>query len=237
MMNDSVSQRVELVKHGLIVGLIIAHLLVIPLSWILNVMGVEVRSMLSGESVRWCFMHVAVGFTSRLTQLVIMLAMMVGAMSASGLQQAVASCVKSMRYYLSGRKKVKPSSQGQFNASSRVQSNSLRLSYRERVAFYFTLGVFLLACVGLTLGVSSDDSLLRNSTGGLLYSPFSRGIVDFFFLLMVVLSWVYGVVSMRVQGMSQQLAILCEGLVRHASWIIIAALLSQLIAIVGFLVS
>ena len=172
-------------------ALLIAEVALILLSWILSAAGVEgVRSLLSGEGVRWFVGDFTRTMASPLLAWLILLMIAVGAFLRSGL----------ISLWHEGRLRM--------------------MSYRDRTAFRVALVLMVAYIVAILLLAVVPHAVLLSASGALFPSPFSRSIVPFVAFGITLVSIAFGMVSGRMQSLSDVLEALTYGIRRYASLIL-----------------
>lgn len=173
-------------------SLLIAELALILLSWILSAAGVEgVRSLLSGEGVRWFVGDFARMVASPLLAWLLLSMMAVGAFLRSGL------------------------------TSLWHEDRSRILSYRDRTAFRVSL-VLLVAYVAVILLLTVvPHAVLLSASGSLFPSPFSRSIIPIVAFGLTLVSITFGMMSGRMQSLSDVLEVLSYGIRRYAPLLVL----------------
>ena len=171
--------------------LLIAELALILLSWILSAAGVEgVRSLLSGEGVRWFVGDFARMVASPLLTWLLLLLIAIGTFLRSGLSSL----------WHERRPRI--------------------ISYRDRTAFRVALVLMVAYIVAILLLAVVPHAVLLSASGALFPSPFSRSIVPFVAFGITLVSIAFGMVSGRMQSLSDVLEALTYGIRRYASLIL-----------------
>lgn len=177
--------------------LLIAEVVLILLSWILSAAGVEgVRSLLSGEGVRWFVGDFARMVASPLLAWILLLMIAVGTFLRSGLTFR--------------ERRHRP------------------MSYRDRTAFRVAL-IFLVAYVAAILLLTVvPHAVLLSASGSLFPSPFSRSLIPFVAFGITLVSIAFGMMSGRMQSLSDVLNALCYGIQKFAPLLILYIFCIQL---------
>ena len=179
--------------------LLVAELALILLSWILSAAGVEgVRSLLSGEGVRWFVGDFARMVASPLLVWLLLLMIAVGAFLRSGL------------------------------TSLWHEDRSRMLSYRDRTAFRVALVLLVAYVVAILLLTIVPHAVLLSASGSLFPSPFSRSLIPFVAFGITLVSIAFGMMSGRMPSLSDVLAALCDGIQRFAPLLILYIFCIQL---------
>ena len=172
--------------------LLIAELALILLSWILSAAGVEgVRSLLSGEGVRWFVGDFARMVASPLLTWLLLLLIAIGTFLRSGLSSL----------WHERRPRI--------------------ISYRDRTAFRVALVLMVAYIAAILLLSVVPHAVLLSASGALFPSPFSRSIVPFVAFGITLVSIAFGMVSGRMQSLSDVLEALTFGIRRYASLLIL----------------
>lgn len=173
-------------------SLLIAELALILLSWILSAAGVEgVRSLLSGEGVRWFVGDFARMVASPLLAWLLLSMMAVGAFLRSGL------------------------------TSLWHEDRSRILSYRDRTAFRVSLVLLVAYVAAILLLTVVPHAVLLSASGSLFPSPFSRSIIPIVAFGLTLVSITFGMMSGRMQSLSDVLEVLSYGIRRHAPLLVL----------------
>ncbi|MBO4720745.1 MAG: AbgT family transporter [Prevotella sp.] len=179
--------------------LLMAEVALILLSWILSAAGVEgVRSLLSGEGVRWFVGDFARTMASPLLVWLILLMIAVGAFLRSGLTSLL------------------------------HEGDSRRVSYRDRTAFRVALVLLVAYIAAILLLTVVPHAVLLSASGSLFPSPFSRSIIPFVTFGITLVSIAFGFVSGRMQSLSDVLEALSYGIQKYASLLILYIFCIQL---------
>ena len=172
--------------------LLIAELALILLSWILSAAGVEgVRSLLSGEGVRWFVGDFARMVASPLLAWLLLSMMAVGAFLRSGL------------------------------TSLWHEDRSRILSYRDRTAFRVSLVLLVAYVAAILLLTVVPHAVLLSASGSLFPSPFSRSIIPIVAFGLTLVSITFGMMSGRMQSLSDVLEVLSYGIRRYAPLLVL----------------
>ena len=180
-------------------ALLIAEVALILLSWILSAAGVEgVRSLLSGEGVRWFVGDFTRTMASPLLAWLILLMIAVGAFLRSELTSL----------WHEGRLRI--------------------VSYRDRTAFRVAFVLMVAYIAAILLLTVVPHAVLLSASGALFPSPFSRSIIPFVAFGITLVSIAFGMVSGRMQSLSDVLEALTFGIRRYASLLILYIFCIQL---------
>jgi len=173
-------------------SLLIAELALILLSWILSAAGVEGgRSLLSGEGVRWFVGDFARMVASPLLAWLLLSMMAVGAFLRSGL------------------------------TSLWHEDRSRILSYRDRTAFRVSLVLLVAYVAAILLLPVVPHAVLLSASGSLFPSPFSRSIIPIVAFGLTLVSITFGMMSGRMQSLSDVLEVLSYGIRRYAPLLVL----------------
>ena len=179
--------------------LLIAELALILLSWILSAAGVEgVRSLLSGEGVRWFVGDFTRTMASPLLAWLILLMIAVGTFLRSGLSSL----------WHERRPRI--------------------ISYRDRTAFRVSLVLLVAYVAAILLLTVVPHAVLLSASGSLFPSPFSRSLIPFVAFGITLVSIAFGLISGRMQSLSDILAALTYGIQRFAPLLILYIFCIQL---------
>ena len=191
-----------------IFSLLVAELALILLSWILSAAGVGgVRSLLSGEGVRWFVGDFSRMVASPLLAWLLLLMIAVGAFLRSGL------------------------------TSLWHEDRSRILSYRDRTAFRVALVLLVAYIAAILLLTVVPHAVLLSASGSLFPSPFSRSLIPFVAFGITLVSIAFGMVSGRMQSLSDVLDALCFGIRRFAPLLILYIFCIQLYQSLRFVFS
>jgi len=184
------------------IGLAIAQLLLVLLSWLLSATMTEgVRSLLSGEGVRWFFGSFVAVLASPSLVWLLLLAIAGGCLWQSGLLSVFATRSKPMMAHL---------------------------SYRQRVALRTTLVVALLFVAVIVALTSVPHAVLLSATGQLFPSAFSRALVPIGAFGVCLVSVVYGLMSGRFETVGDAIDSLSFGIAKAAPLFVLYILLMLL---------
>lgn len=176
----------------MLLSLLVAEVALILLSWILSAAGVEgTRSLLSGEGVRWFVGDFARTVASPLLAWLLLLMIAAGTFLRSGL-------------------------------TSLWHEGGLRISsYRDRTAFRVAFVLLVTYVAAILLLTVVPHAVLLSASGSLFPSPFSRSIIPIVAFGITVVSIAFGMVSGRMQLLSDVLDTLCYGIRRFAPLLIL----------------
>lgn len=178
--------------------LLVAELLLVILSWILSATRMEgVRSLLSSEGIRWFFGSFTEMVASPLLVWLLLCLCAWGAVKNSGILS------------------IKNGNRGDV------------IPYRDkvalRVAFAFLIIYICIICL-LTL---MPHAILLSATGSLFPSAFSRSLVPIVAFGICLVSISFGLVSGRLQNLSDTFTALSSGIAQGAPLIILYLLFIQ----------
>jgi aminobenzoyl-glutamate transport protein len=189
-------------------SLLLAEVILILLSWILSAAGVEgVRSLLSGEGVRWFVGDFARMVASPWLVWLILMMIAVGAFLRSGLTSL----------WHEGRFRI--------------------LSYRDRTAFRVALVLLVAYIAAILLLTIIPHAVLLSVSGSLFPSPFSRSVIPFIAFGITLVSIAYGMISGRMQSLSDILDALCYGIQKYALLLVLYIFCIQLYQSLRFVFS
>ena len=201
-MKTESTKRIPLLQEGLgevTLIFLIAEVALILLSWILSAAGVEgVRSLLSGEGVRWFVGDFARMVASPLLVWFILLMIAIGAFQRSGLTSL----------WHGGRSRM--------------------MSYRDRTAFRVSLVLLVAYIVAILLLTVVPHAVLLSVSGTLFPSPFSRSIVPIVAFGISLVSISFGMISGRMQSLSDVLEALSYGIQKYAPLLVLYIFCMQL---------
>ena len=199
--------RIKELKKFTILGLVVAEVALVLVSWLLSAIQTEgVQSLLSSEGIRWLFSSSVTMLLHPSLVWILLLSMAVGCLWKSGI----------LTIGFSGL--FRPKSCG----------------YRERVALRLTLALLLFLLLILGALTLLPHAILLSSTGRLFPSPFSQAIVPVFTFLSIILSSVYGLASGRFASFSDVIDALEYGIKIAAPVLILYIFLSQFLASLQF---
>ena len=179
--------------------ILIAEVTLILLSWILSAAGVEgVRSLLSGEGIRWFVGDYARMVASPSLVWLILLMIGVGAFRRSGLPSL----------WHEGRSRM--------------------MSYRDRTAFRVSLMLLVAYVVAILLLTIIPHAVLLSVSGSLFPSPFSRSIIPIIAFGITLVSIAFGMISGRMQSLSDILDALSYGIQKFAPMLVLFIFCIQL---------
>jgi aminobenzoyl-glutamate transport protein len=201
-MKTEPTKRIPLLQEGLgevTLILLITEVALILLSWILSAAGVEgVRSLLSGEGVRWFVGDFASMVASPLLAWLLLLMIAFGALLRSGL----------ISLWQDGRSRM--------------------MSYRDRTAFRVSLVLLVAYIVAILLLTVVPHAVLLSVSGTLFPSPFSRSIVPIVAFGISLVSISFGMISGRMQSLSDVLEALSYGIQKYAPLLVLYIFCMQL---------
>ena len=192
----------------LVVGLAVAELLLVLLSWLLSATMTEgVRSMLSGEGVRWFFGSFASVLSSQWLVWLLLLSMSGGSLWKSGLLDVFRSSV------------------------SRTLSSP---SYRQRVALRSTAVVGTLYVIVIMALTAVPHAVLLSATGQLFPSAFSRALVPIVAFGVSLVSAVFGLMSGRFGTLYDVVSSLSYGISKAAPLFVLYVVVVQFLTSLRF---
>lgn len=186
------------------VGLLLAEVLLILVSWLLSATMTEgVRSLLSTEGIRWFFGQFTSMQASPWLVWLLLLSVAWGSVSGSGL---IAS--------LTRRGGTRP--------------------YRERLAIRLAAVLLLLYVGVVIMLTAVPHAVLLSATGSLFPSAFSRSLVPLVAFGVVLLSVAFGFMSGRFSSLSDVVSSLTSGISAVAPLFLIYLLAQQLVQSLAF---
>lgn len=202
------SMKLKRLYSYLVVGLAVAELLLVLLSWLLSATMTEgVRSMLSGEGVRWFFGSFVSVLSSQWLVWLLLLSMSGGCLWKSGLLDVFRSGV----------------------------SQPLRsFSYRQRVALrsaVVTGTLYVVVVMALTV---VPHAVLLSATGQLFPSAFSRALVPIVAFGVSLVSAVYGLMSGRFGTLYDVVSSLSYGITKTAPLFVLYVVVIQFLTSLRF---
>lgn len=196
------------VYNYLVVGLAIAEALLVLFSWLLSATMTEgVRSMLSGEGVRWFFGSFVSVISSPFLVWLLLLSMAYGCLSQSKLLSTFRS-----------------------SGSQPIRS----FSYRQRVALrsaVVTATLYVIVVMTLTV---VPHAVLLSATGQLFPSAFSRALVPIIAFGVSLVSAVYGLMSGRFGTLYDVVSSLSFGITKTAPLFVLYLVVAQFLASLQF---
>jgi aminobenzoyl-glutamate transport protein len=199
--------RIKEFKKIAILGLVVAEVSLVLISWVLSAIQTEgVQSLLSSEGIRWLFSSSVSMLLHPALVWILLLSMAGGCLWKSG--------ILTIGFSRPSRSKIS--------------------GYRERVALRLTLALLLLLLLILGALTLLPHAILLSSTGRLFPSPFSQAIVPVFTFLSIVLSSVYGLASGRFASFSDVIDALEYSIKKAAPVLILYIFLSQFLASLQF---
>ena len=187
----------------IVLTLFVAQLLLMVGSWLYSAAYPMsgVRSMLSGEGLRWFLGHFADMLATPQLVYILLLSMGYGTLRHSGIRSALSPLRGGVRRLL---------------------------AYREQRALTITLLLLAVYVVVVLLLTAVPHALLLSATGRLWPSPFSASLVPLVAFGMVVAGVVYGVVAGRYVTLSDVCCALLKGLEAGTPWLLLYVLAAQL---------
>lgn len=157
--------RIELIVTRLTVIAASVNVFLLLFSWIVTTAdtGINVRSMLSTEGIRWFFGTFVQGLTSPVLIWAILLSIGFGISRATGLTAVILDLLK-----------------------------GIRLSYRNRIALITSIIAMVAMLSVCSIMAFSPHAILLGITGELLPSPFSASIIPAIAFIITVISAIYG---------------------------------------------
>ena len=194
--------------NNIVIGVAVAQVLLVLLSWLLSATMTEgVRSLLSGEGVRWFFGSFVAMLSSPWLVWLLLLAIAVGCLWQSGLL-----------YVFTAHHSPSPT----------------HLTYRQRIALRTTLVVAMLYAAVILSMTAVPHAVLLSATGQLFPSAFSRALVPVFAFGLCLVSFVYGLMSGRFDTLGDAITSLSYGVAKAAPLFILYILFMLLYQSVCF---
>lgn len=184
--------------------LIVLQLLVILLSWILNVAVPElgVRSLLSGEGLRLMMASYLDNISSLVLGSIILVSVGIGAMVKSGVLSAV--------------------------------SNRKEQDFRHRFAFQMCIVVMVLAVAVALFVVFLPHSPMMSVTGHYFPGPLLYCLIPYISLVMMLISYTYSLFSGDLVLFQQAADIATYGLKKASWLIVLYLIVTELVASIRF---
>ena len=176
-------------------------------SWVCSVLFPElgIRSVFSGEGIRWLLGGYADIVATPLLVWLLLLSLAFGMVKSSKVHHAFLCWGK--------------------------------LSYRERIAAYSSLAVFIVFVVAMLLLVAVPQAVLLSATGSLLHSPFASSLVPLVSLCICLVAGVYGVVSNNLNSVYDIYRSLFCGIEKASPLFVIYSLLIQIYYTVCYVIT
>ena len=154
-------------------------------SWIVSAVdvGLNVRSLLASDGIRWFFGTFATNVGGRVLVYVLLVCMACGAVAHSGLWSSLTSV---------------------FTLS--------KVSYRSHYALLTAFCIAILMCVCVAFLTFTPHGLLRSVTGDLFPSPFSFSLIPSLTFIIISSAVVYGLQSGGVSTIDDTFMLFCHGL-------------------------
>lgn len=192
----------------LALALLLAEVLLLLLSWLLSAMPTaEVRSLLTGEGLRWLLGRMSGSLSTPILVWIVLLGMAWGCLRQSGLLAS-------------------------FSRSS--SSAGSRSSSRDRIALFSVLVLLVFYAFVLMSLTAMPHAILLSATGELFPSPFSASIVPVIAFGITLCAVVYGVVSGRFNTLGEVYQSLVLGLRSVAPVLLFYILIMQIYFTVSF---
>lgn len=169
--------------------LVIIQVFLVLFSWIVVavVPSLPLKSLLSGEGIRWYMGSFANNISSQFLVWMLLWAMSYGSFVKSGLGNAIIKLGK-----------------------------GVGLTYRQRHAVYSSIAVFVLSCICIILLAFVPHAILVGVSGNLFPSPFSAAIVPILAFVLMVMSLLYGMLCGTFAGIGDAFNSLCSGIIMSA---------------------
>ena len=112
-----------------------------------------------------------------------------------------------------------------------VESEAIEpLSPIEKKGLFWSMMVFLVWAILITIGLWSKDGILRGPNGGLLSSPVIKGIITFLLFIAGTMGIVYGVIVGRFKNDADVANDMADSLKTMASYIVLVFFAAQFVA-------
>ena len=184
---------------------------VISAAWLGSALGYFRYNPYTGEGLRWLCRHSMDGMHTPAFLGVLMFLLVAGGLVRSGLARTLGTCLTAK-----GRANV---------------------TYRQRVALWFAVGLWLLYVIATLLSAFMPHSILLGATGTLWPSPFLSGFLPAAFVGFLLPAMVYAHLSGHLHSLHEMLSILYWGFVRYPDWLLSAFLACQLHVILTHIMS
>lgn len=190
-----------------VLGLGIAQVVVIILSWIVSAVMYDstVHSLLSTEGIRWFFGHFTDNLLNPLLVWMLLLAISIGCFVHSGLSQALLQACR-----------------------------HTPLSFRERLGLRFVLAESCLFILTVILLAFIPHAILLSATGDLFPSSFSNGLIPIIAFFLGFISISYGVTSGSLRTINNVSDSLTTGIISIRFWLLCYILLIELLCSIRF---
>ncbi len=164
--------RISSISALTCMAMLSANLLLVILSWILSAVGVEsVRSLISGEGVRWFLGHYVDIIGTPVLAWLLLLSVSYSSFYGSGLYEV-------MIYRIKGK----------------------RLLLRQRLGLRVILITLLILTIIIALLTLTPHAILLSPVGNIFPSSFSHSIIPTIAGLITLMSIIYGLVSGTIQS-------------------------------------
>jgi len=191
--------------------LIILQIAVIILSWLVNSAGGAtpvMRSLLSGEGLRWFFGHFTDNLASTPLVWLLLCTIAWGAMQGSGLPEALLQRLRGQR-----------------------------LPFRSRVALWVVGIETVVIVIVMLLLTAVPHALLLSSEGHLFPSSFSESLIPVICFYLTLSGSVYALLSGKAKGTDGLYSLLASAFRYVAPWYVIFIFLVQLASSIIFIFS
>lgn len=194
-------------KHKIAGIIVFLQLLLILFSWVAASVAptLQVKSLLSGEGIRWFFGNFADNLSNRLLVWLLLCTIAYGAYVNSGLGRALTALLHK-----------KP------------------LAYGQRHALIWVLILLVIMALLIVLLAFVPHAVLLGVSGGLFPSAFSAAIVPMAAFIITVLSFTYGMVGGTYASLDKAFDGLYAGIIMFAPLFLIYVLAAQLFYSVSF---
>ena len=108
------------------------------------------------------------------------------------------------------------------------EERSRMMSYRDRTAFRVSLVLLVAYIAAILLLTVIPHAVLLSVSGSLFPSPFSRSIIPFVAFGVILVSMAFGMISGRMQSLSDILEVLSYGIQRYAHLLVLYIFCIQL---------
>ncbi|MDD7318144.1 MAG: ABC transporter substrate-binding protein [Prevotella sp.] len=167
-------RRIPSISAMACLAMFFANLMLVLLSWILSAVGVEsVRSLISGEGVRWFLGHYVDIIATPVLAWLLLLSVSYSSVCGSGLYETM-----------------------------RCLTNGKRLLLRQRLGLRVILVTLLIITIMMALLIFMPHAILLSPVGNIFPSSFSHSIVPTLAGTITLLSIIYGLVSGKINSVN-----------------------------------
>ena len=181
----------------LLAALLALHFLWFSVSWLGSAVGMPWGNLMSVEGIRWYSSHMQDILCTPALAYVIPLIVLVGAVERSGVWEMLRDGFSANRFHL---------------------------TYRQRRALGFSIGLFLFFMVAVFLSVVGPVPVLLSVTGQVYPSPFFIALYQSVPMGLTFSLMAYASLCGHLRGWRECLSVLYWGVGRHAVWIFITVM-------------